>query len=91
MHQYLKSIGFDDIRDKEQLIQILKDVEESYTGHQLIQQDEKTDLCEYEKEYGERIGIAIYGDMDMNEIFYQRYYLPYFKGTGGDVLCGCQR
>ena len=82
MHQYLKSIGFDDIRDKEQLIQILKDVEESYTGHQLIQQDEKTDLCEYEKEYGERIGIAIYGDLDMNEIFYQRYYLPYFKGTG---------
>lgn len=82
MHQYLKSIGFDDIRDKEQLIQILKDVEESYTGHQLIQQDEKTDLCEYEKEYGERIGIAIYGDMDMNEIFYHRYYLPYFKGTG---------
>ena len=82
MHQYLKSIGFDDIRDKEQLIQILKDVEESYTGHQLIQQDEKTDLCEYEKEYGERIGIAIYGDMDMNEIFSHRYYLPFFKGTG---------
>ena len=82
MHQYLKSIGFDDIRDKEQLIQILKDVEESYSGHQLIQQDEKMDLCEYEKEYGEQIGIAVYGDMDMNETFYCRYYLPYFKGTG---------
>lgn len=82
MHQYLKSIGFDDIRNKKQLIQILKDVEESYTGHQLIQQDEKTDLCEYEKEYGEQIGISICGDMDIDEKFYLRYYIPYFKGTG---------
>lgn len=82
MHQYLKSIGFDDIRNKKQLIQILKDVEESYTGHQLIQQDETTDLCEYEKEYGEQIGISICGDMDIDETFYLRYYIPYFKGTG---------
>lgn len=82
MHQYLKSIGFDDIRNKKQLIQILKDVEESYTGHQLIQQDETTDLCEYEKEYGEQIGISICGDMDIDEKFYFRYYIPYFKGTG---------
>lgn len=82
MHQYLKSIGFDDIRNKKQLIQILKDVEESYTGHQLIQQDEKTDLCEYEKEYGEQIGISICGDVDIDEKFYLRYYIPYFKGTG---------
>ena len=82
MHQYLKSIGFDDIRNKKQLIQILKDVEESYTGHQLIQQDETTDLCEYEKEHGEQIGISICGDMDIDEKFYLRYYIPYFKGTG---------
>jgi hypothetical protein len=33
MHQYLKSIGFGNIRDKKQLIQIIRDVEESYTGH----------------------------------------------------------
>ena len=53
MHQYLKSIGFGNIRDKKQLIQIIRDVEESYTGHQLVTQDEVTDLCEFDKEYGE--------------------------------------
>ena len=57
MHQYLKSIGFGNIRDKKQLIQIIRDVEESYTGHQLVTQDEVTDLCEFDKEYGEGIGI----------------------------------
>ena len=51
MHQYMKSIGFGNIRDKKQLTQILKDVEESYTQHQLVTQDETTDLCEFEKEY----------------------------------------
>lgn len=49
MHQYMKSIGFGNIRDKKQLTQILKDVEESYTQHQLVTQDETTDLCEFEK------------------------------------------
>ena len=54
MHQYMKSIGFGNIRDKKQLTQILKDVEESYTQHQLVTQDETTDLCEFEKESGSR-------------------------------------
>ena len=47
MHQYLKSIGFGNIRDKKQLIQFIRDVEESYTGHQLVTQDEVTDPVKY--------------------------------------------
>ena len=82
MHQYMKSIGFGNIRDKKQLTQILKDVEESYTQHQLVTQDETTDLCELEKEYGEGIGIKVCGDMDIDEQFEYRYYTPYFKGSG---------
>ena len=77
MHQYLKSIGFGNIRDKKQLIQIIRDVEESYTGHQLVTQDEVTDLCEFDKEYGEGIGIKVCGDMDIDEQFDYRYYAPY--------------
>ena len=82
MHQYLKSIGFGNIRDKKQLTQIIKDVEESYTQHQLVTQDEATDLCEFDKEYGECIGIKLCGDMDIDEQFDYRYYAPYFTGSG---------
>ena len=82
MHQYMKSIGFGNIRDKKQLTQILKDVEESYTQDQLVTQEETTDLCEFEKEYGEGIGIKVCGDMDIDEQFEYRYYTPYFKGSG---------
>ncbi len=58
-------------------------MEESYTQHQLVTQDETTDLCEFEKkEYGEGIGIKVCGDMDIDEQFEYRYYTPYFKGSG---------
>lgn len=82
MHQYLKSIGFGNIREKRQLKQILKDVEESYTQHQLVAQDETMDLCEFEKEYGESMGIKVCGDLDIDEKFDYRYYIPYFTGSG---------
>ena len=82
MHQYLKSIGFGNVRDKKQLTQIIRDVEESYTGHQLVTQDEVTDLCEFDKEYGEGIGIKVCGDLDIDEQFDYRYYAPYFTGSG---------
>ena len=40
------------------------------------------DFCEFQKEYGPGIGIAMYGDMDLYEEFYMQYYYPYFLGTG---------
>ena len=40
------------------------------------------DFCEYQKEYGAGIGIAVYGDMDIHEQFHMQYYYPYFIGTG---------
>lgn len=82
MHQYLKSIGFGNINNKRELHGILYQVEESYTEHHLITLDEETDFCEYVKEYGAGIGIAVFGNMDIHEKFTQHYYLPYFLGTG---------
>lgn len=89
MHQYLKSIGFGNIRDKKQLIQIIRDVEESYTGHQLVTQDEVTDLCEFDKEYGEGIGIKVCGDMDIDEQFDSDTF-SIFHRIRRNILCKCQ-
>ena len=49
MHQYLKAIGFGNISSKKELNKILTQVENSFTQHNLIGQDEETDFCEYEK------------------------------------------
>ena len=82
MHQYLKAIGFGNISKKRELNAILTQVENTFTQQDLIAQDEEMDLCEYQKEYGAGIGIALYGDMDINEAFKRNYYYPYFLGTG---------
>lgn len=82
MHQYLKAIGFGSIKGKEELYKILKDIETTYSYHELVSRESEIDFCEYQKEYGAGIGITLYGDMNINEHFVRQYYIPYFIGTG---------
>lgn len=82
MHRYLKAIGFGNIKTKKQLNESIQDVIDSFTHHELTGQDEEYDFCEYQKESGPGLGIAVCGDMDIHENFKQEYYFPYFIGTG---------
>lgn len=82
MHQYMNAIGFGNINNKRKLKNILTQVKTSFTQHDLIAQDEEMDICEYQKEYGAGIGIAMFGDRDIHEEFEKNYYYPFFLGTG---------
>lgn len=82
MHKYLKAIGFTNIKKKQDIRELLKQTEEQSDCRAQISCDEITDFCGYKKEYGDRIGISVYGEMDMEEIFEQEYFTPYFEGTG---------
>lgn len=90
MHQYLKAIGFGGIKSKKELYEILSDVENRFTYHELVYMEEKMDFCEYQKEYGAGIGVSVFGDLDIDECFKKQYYVPFFFGTGvtsrADVL-----
>lgn len=82
MHKYLKSIGYGNIESRKQLNEFLKNIEESFDCHELISADDQVDFCEYQKECGAGIGVAVCGDMDMEEQFVRQYYYPYFIGSG---------
>ena len=82
MHQYLNAIGFGSMKSKKELYEILDKVEQQYTCHELVYQDEELDFCEYQKEFGPGMGICLCGDMDSVDNFTKRYYYPYFLGTG---------
>ncbi len=82
MHHYLKAIGFKKVYSKRELHEIIKQVEEHFTHHELVYIEEEIDFCEYQKEYAPGIGISICGDMDVNENFEKEYYFPFFIGTG---------
>lgn len=82
MHQYLKAIGFSNIKTKEELDNLVREVEWDYTHHELVGLDQEWDFCEFQKEYGPGLGLATFGYMDQEEIYYKEYYYPYFLGTG---------
>ena len=82
MHQYLKAVGFGKIKSRKELYEILSDVENKFTYHELVYMEEEMDFCEYQREYGAGIGISLYGDIDINEYFRKQYYCPFFIGTG---------
>ena len=82
MHQYLYAIGFDNIRTRKDLIQLLDYVKNNFTHQTIVSYRPEEDFCEYQKEYGQCIGITMCGELDERENFDQAYYFPYFEGSG---------
>lgn len=81
LHKYLRAIGFSNIKNRKQLMQLLgysvKDAEEkSYTSN-----SDDTLFAEYNKSFGENIGLTIRGEYDEENCFSLDYYFPYCKGT----------
>lgn len=82
MHQYLKAIGFENLRTKRELNEILAEVKTIFTHQTIVSYNTEADFCEYQKEYGPDIGIVLCGEMDGKDTFTQDYYFPYFTGDG---------
>lgn len=81
MHQYIKAIGFDEIRSKKEFADILENVVETYSQLRVVDYTDGMEYCEMKKEYGEDIGIAVCGELDSQETFDMEYYFPYYEGS----------
>lgn len=82
MHQYLKAIGFNNIRARNDLISILDDVQENFNHQIIVSYRPGEDFCEVRKDYGQCMGISLCGELDENDVFELAYYFPYFQGSG---------
>lgn len=85
MHEFLSAIGFGKLTSRKDIRKMLKDIESDYNQYSRIELDHEHDFCEIRKEYGESIGISVFGEIEEtsgNEIFEREYYVPYFKGKG---------
>ena len=58
MHQYLKAIGFGNIRTRNNLVNVLEDVRESFNQQTIVSYRPGEDFCELKKDYGQCIGIS---------------------------------
>ena len=82
MHQYLKAIGFENIQTRKDLKKLLKEVEENFTHQTIVSYRPGEDFCEFQKEFGQDVGITLCGELDDKEHFEAAYYFPYFEGSG---------
>ena len=82
MHQYLKAIGFENIQTRKDLKKLLKEVEENFTHQTIVSYRPGEDFCEFQKEFGQDVGITLCGELDDEEQFEAAYYFPYFEGSG---------
>lgn len=82
MHKYMRAVGFSKLTNRKRLKELLTEVimESDYRAY-TTGKDENL-LGEFDKDFGENIGIAVCGEFDDDEKFVYDYYYPYLRGTG---------
>ncbi len=80
MHQYLRAIGFSNIKSREQLQKVLEKVVAEASDKVFIESDRNSVLVEYSKDFADFIGITVRGEFDTDNKFSYEFYYPYCKG-----------
>lgn len=81
MHDYLRSVGFSNIKTKKEEDALIREVVKHPTERYLTETDGIT-IAEFRKEYAVFSGIAVRGEFDQDNCFHVQYYYPYFKASG---------
>lgn len=77
MHQYLKAIGFCDVKTKKEERELLRLVENDFSYNEIISLEQE-DYTQFGRKFGDKLGITQCGTMDRDD-FERDYYFPYFK------------
>ena len=93
MHKFLRTIGFSLYQKDRDIEKLLDQFCEDLSGLKRIQIDEESNLCELRKEVAPGMGVAIFGEMDLEGKFQRSYYYPYLNtiDVTSDVPCTIQR
>ena len=77
MHRYLRAVGFSDINSRTDFEKILGIIMESPTFKHTLSLEHKHRLVQFNKDFGEGMGISVVGEYDERGFFYLNYYTPY--------------
>lgn len=80
MHQYLRAVGFSNIRTKKDLRELLNDVIINPNEKNFLETDRSSVLVEYSKEYSESAGVTLRGEYDAEDSLTLDFYYPFCKG-----------
>lgn len=80
MHEYLRAVGFSNIKQKAELRHLIQMTEESYQSERTSGNRSGKDFSERKKEFAPGMGIMLRGEYDEEENYQSDYYFPYFQG-----------
>lgn len=82
MHNYLRSIGFKNIKKRQDIKSLINDVIENPDNKKITEDEYGNVFAELSREFGQYIGIAVRGEYVDDTTFQMDYYYPYFIGSG---------
>ncbi len=89
MHQYLNAVGFSELKNKKELLELIKLVIKNPSNKEFIETDRKSVICEYTKYFSPTTGITVRGEVDEdNELTLDFYYpvcRPYSISTNENI------
>lgn len=82
MHNFLKSIGFKNLKRRQEIELIIRDIVQNPDKKMVTEDEQGNIIAELRKEYGEFMGIAVRGVYINESDFHVDYYYPYYIGSG---------
>lgn len=79
MHQYLRAVGFSDIKTKSQLKDLMNDVLVNSGSKDFLKTERDSIVVEYSKSYSPSAGLCLVGEYDDEEKLTLDYYFPFVK------------
>lgn len=81
MHDYLRAIGFSNLKKNKDVRDVLNLVMLRPTSEYISSKEEKDAVFgEKVKEFARRMGVSVRGEYDEDGQFHMGYYFPYFRG-----------
>lgn len=79
MHQYLRAVGFSQIKTKKELRELLNSVVEGCDTINSIETDRKSILVEYTKQFAGPCGICLRGEIEEDKNLLLDFYFPFLN------------
>lgn len=82
MHDFLRAVGFKNIKDQKDLDELLQSIVSSPSNYMAARDSEGNEYAEFTKEFADSMGIMVRGKFTDHDNFRIEYYIPYFYGHG---------
>lgn len=80
LHQYLRAVGFSNIKTKKDLRELLNDIIINASSKNFLETDHESILVEYTKDFSETTGVTLRGEYDKEDNLTMDFYYPVCKG-----------